>query len=278
MIEFVLPVIFGITVGLALGLTGGGGSIFAVPLLIYGLGLPPVQAVPVSLVTVAMTALIGAFHTFKDRLLVWQPAVVFAAGGMIGAPVGVLITRRIDEHLIVSGFALLSIIVGSFMWRSAKVSPAEAAVVRARLHSEEGGGVVCRLSESGELHFSAPCAAVITVVGLGTGILSGLFGVGGGFLIVPALVGITRMGIHRAIAASLVIISVIGFTGAASALWQGDILWGVLLPFVAGGAMGMLSGRSIAARIAGVALQRFFGGAIISVGLGMLLHTGFLNS
>ena len=90
MVETLLAVIFGIVVGLSLGLTGGGGSIFAVPLLIYGLGLAPLQAVPVSLVAVATTSVIGAVQTYRERLLVWPPAVVFSLGGMIGAPLGVM--------------------------------------------------------------------------------------------------------------------------------------------------------------------------------------------
>ncbi len=85
-LEIILSIGFGAVVGLALGLTGGGGSIFAVPLLIYGLGLSPTQAVPISLVAVAVTALIGAVQSFRDRLVVWQPMIMFALGGIIGAP------------------------------------------------------------------------------------------------------------------------------------------------------------------------------------------------
>ncbi|MBI4006854.1 MAG: TSUP family transporter, partial [Gammaproteobacteria bacterium] len=103
MIEIVLTAFFGIVIGLSLGLTGGGGSIFAVPLLIYGIGLPPVQAVHISLATVAVTALIGAVQTVKEHLLLWQPAVVFIIGGMIGAPLGVMYTKLIDGRWIVSG-------------------------------------------------------------------------------------------------------------------------------------------------------------------------------
>jgi len=276
MIEFALTAFFGIVIGLSLGLTGGGGSIFAVPLLIYGIGLPPAQAVPISLATVAVTALIGAVQTVKEHLLLWQPAVVFIIGGMIGAPLGVMYTKLIDGRWIVSGFALLSIIIGGFMWHRTRVSPDTTMVVRARFYSADEGPV-CRLSPGGELRFTAPCAAVLTMAGLGTGILSGLFGVGGGFLIVPALVAITRMGIHRAVATSLVVISIIGLTGAASALWNEDILWEVLLPFVSGGAVGMLSGRVLAEKLAGVTLQKFFACAIFAVGLGMLIHASLFN-
>ena len=274
--EIILAIIFGIIIGLSLGLTGGGGSIFAVPLLVYGIGLSPVQAVPISLVTVAVTALLGVSRTIRDRLLVWHPAIVFAAGGMIGAPAGVMVSRQIDEQWIILGFAVLAMIVGAFMWASASKSPDQAMVVRARIYNIKDADPVCRLSPGGELRFSTPCAVVLTLVGLCTGVLSGLFGVGGGFLIVPALAGITRMGIHRAVATSLVIISVIGFSGAAGALWHGGILWGILLPFIAGGAAGMISGQFLAVRITGATLQKLFACVIILVGTGMLANVAWV--
>lgn len=274
--EIILAIIFGAIVGLSLGLTGGGGSIFAVPLLVYGIGLSPVQAVPVSLVTVAITALLGVRRTIKDQLLVWQPAIVFAAGGIIGAPLGVLVSREIEEDWIILGFALLAMIVGGFMWKTASKAPDQATVVRARIYNIKGEDPVCRLSPSGELRFSTPCAVVLSLVGLCTGILSGLFGVGGGFLIVPALAGITRMGIHRAVATSLVVITVIGFSGAASALWHGGILWWILLPFIAGGAVGMTGGQFLAVRLTGATLQKVFACIIVLVGAGMLVHMAWV--
>ena len=180
MIETLLSVVFGVVVGLSLGLTGGGGSIIAVPLLIYGLGLAPLQAVPVSLVAVALTSMIGAVQTFRERLLVWQPAVVFSLGGMIGAPAGVVCARLVDEKWIILGFAVLAVSVGAYMWRRALLDPAAAAVVRANVHGTDAGAV-CRLTPDGNFRFGTPCAVILTTAGIGTGILSGLFGVGGGF-------------------------------------------------------------------------------------------------
>ncbi|MEX2353583.1 MAG: sulfite exporter TauE/SafE family protein, partial [Gammaproteobacteria bacterium] len=109
--------------------------------------------------------------------------------------------------------------------------------------------------------------------GILTGLLSGLFGVGGGFLIVPMLMVVIELGIHRAVAASLMIIAIIGLTGSFSALWQGEVVWIILLPFIAGSILGMLLGRLIAARIAGLVLQRAFATGILLTGAGMLLHT-----
>jgi len=269
-LELVVAACFGLIVGLALGLTGGGGSIFAVPMLIYGLSLSPTEAVPISLVAVGMTALVGGLHAIRTKLIVWQPAILFALGGVLGAPGGLAVARFIDDRWIVGGFAVLAVTVGTLMWLRARNHPEQSRAVRAEVE-RRGQRAVCVLSPDGRLRFSAPCAAVLAVVGLLTGFLSGLFGVGGGFLIVPALVFVTRIGVHAAVGTSLLIISAIGLSGAATSLIHGSIDWAILLPFLAGGAVSMLAARRFAGRIAGPTLQRTFSMLIILVGIAMLI-------
>jgi uncharacterized membrane protein YfcA len=260
---------FGAVVGMALGLTGGGGSIVAVPLLIYGLGVLPADAVAISLVAVATTASVGAAQSLRYGLVVWQPSILFALGGALGAPLGAAIGHRANQEWLIVAFALLAVVIGALMWRASLKHPEQAAAVRA-LVQEPGSGPICVLSPDGQLRFTAPCALVLALVGLGTGFLSGLLGVGGGFLIVPALVLVTRMGVHRAVATSLLIISVIGIAGAATAIWQGRIDWTLLWPFAAGGALMMIATRSFAHRLAGPGLQRTFAIVIVLVGIAML--------
>jgi uncharacterized membrane protein YfcA len=263
---------FGLLVGLALGLTGGGGSILAMPILIYGLGLSPAAAVPISLVAVGITAIVGGLQAVRARLVVWQPAVLFALGGSLGAPVGLTVARLIPSRWIVGGFAVLAVSAGTAMLLRARGHPEETTAVRAAPHAADGGPV-CVLAPDGRLRFTAPCALVLAVVGLGTGFLSGLFGVGGGFLIVPALIVVTRMGVHGAVGTSLLIISAIGFSGAASTVIRGDIDWTILVPFAAGGAVAMLAARLLAARIAGPVLQQVFSISIILVGIAMVIDS-----
>jgi uncharacterized membrane protein YfcA len=167
---------------------------------------------------------------------------------------------------------LLALLVGSLLWRAARVHPEQATAVRAQSYAV-GGGPVCVLAPDGQLRFTAPCAIILAIIGVGTGFLSGLFGVGGGFVIVPALVLVTRMGVHRAVATSLLVISIIGSAGAAGAIWEGGIAWRVLLPFAAGGAVMMVVTRLFAARIAGPKLQRAFAVAIVVVGVSMLVES-----
>jgi uncharacterized protein len=265
-------VVCGASVGLALGLTGGGGSIFAVPLLVYVLNVAPDQAMPISLVAVSVSAIVGGVQAIRRGHAVWQPTIIFALGGVLGAPVGTLVSKTLAESWIVGGFAVLAITVGSLMWRAARAFPAQATAVRARV-DDAGTGPICVLAPDEQLRFTAPCASVLALVGVATGFLSGMFGIGGGFLIVPALVLVTRMGVHRAVAASLLIIAAIGTSGAVSAVLHGDIRWSVLLPFAAGGALAMIAGRLLAERLAGPKLQKVFAVAILAVGAGMLIDS-----
>ncbi len=276
MIELIITMTCGILVGLALGLTGGGGSNFAVPLLIFVVGLAPTQAIPVSLAAVAIIAAAGAIHAIKSNLVLWQPTLVFAVGGMLGAPMGLKLAQGVDSQFIVIGFALLALMVGSSMWWRALNHPDQSSVVRAQPAAMgDQSGVVCRLAHDGQLRFSAPCSIALVVAGVVTGLLAGFFGVGGGFIIVPALMFITRMGIHGAVATSLLVIALTGLTGAAYAATQGSILWPVLLPFIGGGLIGMLIGRNTAHRIAGPRLQKLFAVAVVLMATSMLIRTIF---
>ncbi len=261
---------FGVIVGLALGLTGGGGSIFAMPLLIYGLHLAPREAVPVSLVAVGMTALVGGLQSIRGRLVVWQPAIMFVAGAVLGAPAGVFAAHFVPAEWIVTGFGLLAAVIGTLMWARSLTQAAAEDVVRAEPEHSKGGPV-CVLAPDGQLRFSAPCAFVLLLAGLGAGFLSGLFGVGGGFLIVPTLMLVTCISVHSAVATSLLIIAAIGFAGALSALAAGTIVWPVLLPFAAGGVLAMIAARRIARHISGPLLQRAFAALIVLVGAAMLI-------
>jgi len=274
--ELLVIILCGITIGLSLGLTGGSGSNFAVPLLVYVIGLPATQAMPVSLAAVALVAALGAAHAVHKQLVAWAPTLVFAAGGMLGAPLGLRLARNADEHTLLLGFAVLALLVGgSMLWR-AFLRPQEAAVVRALPEGGDAtGGPVCRVAADGRLRFTAPCSLVLALAGLGAGVLAGLFGVGGGFIIVPALMLITGMGIHGAVATSLVVIALSGFTGSLYAVLDGRIAWPVLLPFALGGALGMLAGRYFAARIAGPLLQKLLASAVVLMALAMLIERAF---
>src|SRR5688572_18596272 len=113
-----LSFILGTIVGFSLGLTGGGGAIFAVPLLVYGLGVDPRQAVGVSLITVAGTALIGFVQRLRAGQVELPTGLLFAVAGMLTTPLGVWLSRQLPEALLLVGFGVLMVVIARQMWRN----------------------------------------------------------------------------------------------------------------------------------------------------------------
>ena len=263
-----LAVIFGAAVGFALGLTGGGGSIIAVPLLVYGLAISPREAIGVSLAAVGATALVGAIDRLRRHEVEVRTGVMFAVAGMIGAPLGAFVGRQIPEPLLLTMFAALMVWVALMMWRKASKRPEEAAVVRAPAAKAvtDDVGVACRRDPTGRLTMTSRCATVMAVAGVMTGVLSGLFGVGGGFVIVPALVLFSGMSIHRAVATSLMVIAMVSASGVVSYLVaKQPLAAGVTGLFVVGGIVGLGVGTLVARRLSPVKLQKVFAAAIVAV-------------
>lgn len=265
-----LAIIFGIIVGLSLGLTGGGGSIFAVPLLIYGLGIKTGDATIISLATVAIMAAVGAAGALRAGLVELRVAFLFIAGGMLAAPAGIKLNQQVDEVFIINGFAILMCCVALYMWYKASRSPESSRVVRSDFvdGSNSEKFAICQFSDHEEFKLSAPCSVVLTISGIVSGIASGFFGVGGGFIIVPILIFVTRMSIHRAVATSLVVITMIGLSGTVSVLLSNkELPWLLSGLFLVGGIAGMISGRLLAKKIAGPLLQKCFAVAMVVIAI-----------
>lgn len=265
----ILSLIFGGIVGLSLGLTGGGGAIFAVPLLVYGMSIDPRQAVGISLAAVGVTSLAGFFGRWKSGQVEIATGLMFAVAGMIGAPIGSWMSDAIPESVLMTLFALLMLVVANRMWRKADSSSADVTFTL-----EEEGGPTCRRDAAGELCLTSPCALLLGVVGVLTGVLSGLFGVGGGFVIVPALVLFSGMAIRRAVGTSLLVITLVSASGVASHLWAGrDIPIETTLYFIIGGVLGMFLGIWASRLLSGPALQKVFAVAIVAVAIFVILRT-----
>jgi uncharacterized membrane protein YfcA len=257
-----VAIVYGAVVGVALGLTGGGGSILAVPLLVFGLGVLPADAVAMSLVAVAATAFVGATQSLRHGLVVWQPSLIFAAGGMLSAPAGAATAVHVPHDALVAAFALLAVTVGSLMWRAARRNPAQASAGRA-LALAPGSGPVCVLAPDGQLRFTAPCAAVLAAIGLGTGFLSGLLGVGGGFLIVPALVVGAGLPMPKAAAASLFVIMLSAMSALPNYLGRTALSWSFIVPFAIAAGAAVVVGGIVAQRLPQRFLQQAFAAALV---------------
>ena len=257
-----LALLFGLVVGLSLGLTGGGGSIFAVPLLVYGIGLDFRRAVAVSLAVVGLTALYGAVLQARRGQVLWGAGAVLGLGGIVAAPLGAWLGSMLSAQASFLLFAALMMFIGlRMLLRTESVADVPWSWIR------------CERRPDGRPRFSIRCAGKLFGAGIITGILSGIFGVGGGFLVVPALLVVTCVSIERALATSLVgilLISVSGFTANASHLEPGD--WNLAKFFLLGSAGGMTAGAWLKQWIPGRALQRIFGLSVIGTAVYVILR------
>ena len=264
----VLSLIFGAVVGFSLGLTGGGGAIFAVPLLVYGLSVGPREAVGVSLAAVGMTAFVGTLERLRAKQVEVRTGLIFAFAGMLGAPFGSWLAGRISETLLLVLFAVLMLIVAGRMWLKSSTNE------KSKCNTENGKPPTCPRDSMGQLVFTSRCAMLLVLVGLAAGVLSGLFGVGGGFVIVPALVLFSGMSIHRAVATSLLVITLVSISGVSAHLVAGrTISPDTTMLFVGGGVAGMFLGNLLGRRISGPALQRAFSVAIVAVAVFVISQT-----
>ena len=269
---------FGGIVGFSLGLTGGGGAIFAVPLLVYGLGVAPREAVGISLAAVGVTSFVGFLGRWRARKVEIKTGMVFAVAGMLGAPVGSWLSGLIPETVLLALFAILMLIVALRMWSKASEPAIAGLPVVCSTEAADVDGPACRRDINGNLLLTSRCAYLLMVVGVATGILSGLFGVGGGFVIVPALVLFSGMAIHRAVGTSLLVITLVSISGIASHLFVGrTISVETTALFVVGGVTGMLLGNLAGRRLSGPALQKVFAVAIVAVAFFVIIRTVFLS-
>jgi uncharacterized membrane protein YfcA len=251
-----LAIASGSLVGFTLGLVGGGGSILAVPLLVYVVGVPsPHVAIGTSAIAVAASAAANLAGHARARTVKWPCALVFAVSGIAGAAGGAQLGKMVDGGRLLMLFGALMIVVGLAMLRprAAGSSP------EVRLTAE-----------------SMPRLLPLLIgTGFAVGALSGFFGIGGGFLIVPGLIGATAMPLINAIGSSLVSVTAFGLTTAASYAWSGLVDWPLAGLFVLGGALGGLIGIRLARHLADHkhALTRTFSGIVIAVGLYVIVRS-----
>lgn len=249
-LQGLLSIASGSLVGFTLGLVGGGGSILAVPLLVYVVGVPsPHIAIGTSAVAVAASAAANLAGHARAKTVKWPCAIVFALAGIAGAAGGAQLGKMVDGGRLLALFGVLMVVVGLAMSRPRK----------------SGGNPDVALTRESILGL----APLLIAVGFAVGLLSGFFGIGGGFLIVPGLIGATAMPLINAIGSSLVSVTAFGLTTAASYAWSGLVDWEIAGLFVVGGALGGLLGTRLAARLTGYkhALSMTFSGIVIAVGL-----------
>jgi hypothetical protein len=236
-------------IGLILGLVGGGGSILAVPLLIYLVGVgSPHAAIGTAAVAVTVNALASLIGHARAGRVKWRCAGVFAASGMIGAALGADLGKAFDGKRLLVLFGLLMIGVGLSMLRERRT----LAAPDVRLTRDSASTLLPRL----------------VPIGLGVGLAAGFFGIGGGFLIVPGLMFATAMPLAFAIGTSLVVVGALGLTTATSYALSGLVDWPATVLLVVGGVGGTIAGIALG-KVLGSRkglFERGFAAVVIAIG------------
>ncbi len=239
----------GVLVGFTLGLVGGGGSILAVPLMVYVVGVAsPHLAIGTSALAVAANAALALRSHARAGNVNWRCGFIFGGAGVAGALAGSTLGKALDGQKLLFLFALLMIAVAAAMFAGRK-----------------------RKGEEG-MRCTAQNSPRVVLFGLGTGLLSGFFGIGGGFLIVPALVASTRMPTYRAIGTSLVAVTAFGLSTATNYALSGLVDWRLAAMFIAGGLLGTAVGAAAGRKLSADKgmLGTIFAAVVLAVALYML--------
>lgn len=252
-----LAVLFGSGIGISLGMLGGGGSILAVPALVYGLGLSVRDAVPASLLVVGGSALAGTMAHLRSGEIPWRTALMFGGAGIAGSFAGAVVNHRSPEDWILGGFAVLMFL-------------AAAAMLRDRSEGDRSEARSCE-----NVWRERPL--MVLGVGAAVGVLTGLFGVGGGFILVPAWVLVMRCPVAVSVGASLLVIVLNSAGALVSHLGRASIDLQAVVPFVAAGIFGAVLGDRLSHRVAAERLMHWFAYLVIAVGMSVLIQVLFID-
>lgn len=240
----VLSVALAGLIGISLGLFGGGGSILAVPVLVYVTRLAPTTAIASSLAIVGSTSLVGTYIHQRRGTVNMRVGILFEGAGIVAAFLGARLTHLASERVLMFTFAGLMLVVGGWM-----------VAARPTTRPEDGVASVRRIVPA-------------LLAGLGVGGVTGFLGVGGGFLVVPALVAFAGLDMRAAVGTSLLVIvinSAAGFLGHLDA----DLDFRLIGLLIIASLFGVLAGERIARRFSGVALRRGFALFVIVIGMGI---------
>jgi uncharacterized membrane protein YfcA len=257
----ILHAIFGCLVGVVLALTGAGGGILAVPLLVFGAQLSMAQAGPIGLMAVGLSSLLAALLGLRDGIVRYKAAALIALSGMLVSPLGLWLAQRLPNRPLALMFALVLLWVAYRSFQRA-ANPENAA---------DEACPPCHINPAtGRFVWTLATARIFVSVGMLTGLLSGLLGVGGGFVLVPVLHRYTDLPMKSIVSTALAVIALVSMAGVLASNLGGHFNWGVGLPFSCGAIGGMLVGRWLGQFAKGAHLNRAFGSVATLAALSLL--------
>lgn len=257
----IVAIALGLLVGLSLGALGGGGSTLAVPILVFVAGLSAQDATTASLLVVGVAAAVGVVGHLRNGNVRLGTGLAFGAAGIVGSRLGLVVNRALDENMLLLAFSALIVFVAVRMYRSvgSGSSPAEGSDVPV---SDDAGGVGVvtreRVTARPGIDLSAPALAKLAGAATVVGLLTGLFGVGGGFAVVPALTLLLGFPAKQAIGTSLVVIAMNAAIALAMRVGEIGFDWAVVAPFLVTVTVGVLVGTRVANDLDSDRLTRAF--------------------
>lgn len=252
----------GLFVGAVLGLTGAGGGILAVPALTLGLNIEISQAAPIALVAVGLGAAVGAVAGLRQGRVRYKAAVLMAASGALVSPLGVAAAQRLPSQVLSIMFAAIMFWVAYRMFQRPGQAMPDVPPMRK----------ACRVSpETGRFLWNRKAAATFGGIGAVAGICTGMLGVGGGFIIVPALVRYSELQMHSIVPTSLAIIFLVSASTVATTIASGFTITTAEWAFIAAVVTGMVAGRLISDHLPPTLLQRSFATLCAATALLMLI-------
>ncbi|MEU9603978.1 sulfite exporter TauE/SafE family protein [Streptomyces sp. NPDC048057] len=255
MTALVLALLAGAVVGLALGGLGGGGSVLAVPALIYLLGFSPAAATTASLVIVAVTSATALVVHAREGNVRWRTGGLFAAAGLVPAALGGALAGRLPEAVLTGAFAVIAAVVAVRMLRPAGADDGATEAVRPGRPGAAAGA------------------------GAGLGAVTGVLGVGGGFLVVPTLTGTLGLRMRAAVGTSLLVISVNALAALATRSGTAEGLdWGLIAPFAGAAVLGAWDGKRLAGKVDAGTLRKVFAWGLAAVAAVMLVDAVWWGS
>ena len=272
-----LTIALGMFVGFVLAITGAGGAILSLPLLVFFLHLKMIDAAPISLMAIMLSAALAAGLGLRSGIVRYKAATLLATFGVLCAPIGVYVAHQLPEKALAILFSIVLLIVS---WRSFQKFQTPTLLIGDDCDDpngcddEEKVEPACAVNPAtSKLFWTAPCTQRLILTGGFSGFLSGLLGVGGGFIIVPTLHSISNLEAKMIVATSLAVIALVSMASAFSYAGNGTILWSIAVPFVSATVVGMGIGRMLHSKIPSHMSVLIFGILSLTIAILMLIKT-----
>lgn len=273
-----IAIALGLFVGIVMAITGAGGAIVSLPLLVFFLHLKIIDAAPISLMAVVLSASMAALLGLRTGIVRYKAATLLAIFGVLFAPVGVYVAHQLSEKTLAILFSLvlLTVSVRSFQKFKTPTLLIGDDCDDPNGCDDEGAKEAppCAVNPAtSKLFWTAPCTKRLILTGGFSGFISGLLGVGGGFIIVPTLHSISNLESKMIVATSLAVIALVSMASALSYVGGGDVSWSIALPYVSATLVGMLLGRILHSKIPSHISVLIFGLLSLTIAVLMLFKS-----